>query len=404
MSKKNEDFFKEKKSWSKVKDSLLGGYLAPYMQKIIYTGRATVYVDCFAGKGLFEDGSYGSPIIAVKTINKCLVKSKKEFPNVSSYFIEKNYAKELKTNLAKFGISSENIINGKFENIINELLNKNQGKNIFLYIDPYGIKALNLKMFGRFASCCKFNSVELLINLNSFGFIREACRVLGVKFDVDSIMDDLIEYETTKLDKNQKSVEILNDIAGGDYWQEIIMQKNRGKITTVQAEAKFSDLYCKELMKYYNFVLNMPLRIKAGQQPKYRMVHATNHIDGCLLMVDNICGRWELMKDIQNNSQLTLFAEDIDNNYVDERILTDMFLKHMQSYTNRNGLNKILADFFMKNGPICAQKDLKKVIKNLHEKGMLIIEREPSFTKQGIPSTFMSESRKQRVFLKRRNI
>lgn len=43
MSQKNKDFFKKKKAWSKVKDELLGCYLKPYMQKILYT-KKTGYI------------------------------------------------------------------------------------------------------------------------------------------------------------------------------------------------------------------------------------------------------------------------------------------------------------------------------------------------------------------------
>ena len=51
MAKKNDDFFVEKKPWSKVKDELLGCYLKPYVAKILYTRKPLAYVDCFAGKG-----------------------------------------------------------------------------------------------------------------------------------------------------------------------------------------------------------------------------------------------------------------------------------------------------------------------------------------------------------------
>ena len=86
---------------------------------------------------------------------------------------------------------------------------------MFLYIDPYGIKALNHKFFDELAMSKKYNSVELLINLNSFGFIREGCRVLGVNFGDETVLEDLIEYESTKLEKNEKSIDLLNEIAGG---------------------------------------------------------------------------------------------------------------------------------------------------------------------------------------------
>ena len=50
MTKRNDDFFREKKAWSKVKDELLECYLTPYIAKILTTKKPLVYVDCFAGK------------------------------------------------------------------------------------------------------------------------------------------------------------------------------------------------------------------------------------------------------------------------------------------------------------------------------------------------------------------
>ena len=34
MSKRNADFFAEKKDWSRIKDTLLGAYLPVYFQKV----------------------------------------------------------------------------------------------------------------------------------------------------------------------------------------------------------------------------------------------------------------------------------------------------------------------------------------------------------------------------------
>lgn len=51
--------------------------------------------------------------------------------------------------------------------------------------------------------------------MNSFGFIREACNVMGMKFKVDDsgFFDDLVEYDPTILDGTDKSVKALNRIA-----------------------------------------------------------------------------------------------------------------------------------------------------------------------------------------------
>lgn len=267
MAKKNDDFFKEKKSWSEVKDALLGNYLKPYLQKILHTRKSIVYVDCFAGKGVFEDGQPGSPLIALQTMQDCLNHTAMSAWNIESYFIDLNYANDLKVNLREYpGIK---VISGKYEDEICGILEKKRGCNMFLYVDPYGIKALDCSLFDSFATH-GFNSIELLINMNSFGFIREGCRVLGVNLDNDDIFEDLVEYDSTRLSADKKSKSALDKIAGGDYWTHIIENKRRNKITAYDAEAQFADEYCKRLRQSYSYVLNMPLRIRPGQVPKYR--------------------------------------------------------------------------------------------------------------------------------------
>ena len=95
MSKKNDDFFKTKKSWSVVKDELLGCYLKPYFQKILHTRKPVYYVDGFAGKGKFDDGSLGSPLIAINTIDDVLLATSTSTPTIRICFIESEYVSEL---------------------------------------------------------------------------------------------------------------------------------------------------------------------------------------------------------------------------------------------------------------------------------------------------------------------
>ena len=93
MAKKNDDFFVEKKPWSKVKDELLGCYLKPYVAKILYTRKPLVYVDCFAGKGKFDDGNLGSPLIALDIFQQGLASTKLDGKaKIGAAFIDLNYA------------------------------------------------------------------------------------------------------------------------------------------------------------------------------------------------------------------------------------------------------------------------------------------------------------------------
>lgn len=397
MSKKNHDFFKEKKPWSEVKDELLGCYLKPYLQKILYTHHPVIYVDCFAGKGAFDDGKPGSPLIALQIMQECLSQTKVEGNSIKPYFIDLNYAEDLKRNLQAF--TDVNIVPGRYEDIILEILRSQNGSNVFLYVDPYGIKALNCSLFDSFADQ-DFYSVELLINMNSFGFIREGCRVLGVSFGEDELMKDLVEYDSTQLTSDEKSKEALNTIAGGNYWIEIIEKKRRGEITAYDAEGEFAEAYCKRLRKSYTYVLNMPLRIKPGQVPKYRMIHATNHPDGALIMVDNIFGRWELMQDIQNEGQQSLWDEDIENVIVNEDEIQAKVIEHISQFTSFTRMNPIMADFYCTYGVICRTKTVKDIFRKLEKGGKLEVRRTPSHTPTLRTTTFFSDEKKQKTELR----
>ena len=379
MSQKNKDFFKKKKAWSKVKDELLGCYLKPYMQKILYTKKPVIYVDCFAGKGKFEDGNPGSPIIALDIIEECLDNTFSNNRCIFPFFIELNYSNDLCNNLSSY--KNINIISGRYEEEILKLLEGKRECNVFLYIDPYGIKALDCNLFDSFAQNANFNSIELLINMNSFGFIREGCRVLNVEFKNEDILDDLVEYDTAQMSSDEKSQNDLCRIAGGDYWIQIINEYKKDVISVYDAEALFAEEYCKRLRQSYRYVLNMPLRIKQGQLPKYRMIHATNHSDGCILMADNICGRWELMRDIQTDGQQMLWSVNANNNeIVDEEEIRKKVVEHLCKIKINTRMNIILADFFTVYGVICPTKMIKKIYKDLEKNGKIVVTRTPPFT------------------------
>lgn len=400
MAKKNDDFFVEKKPWSKVKDELLGCYLKPYVAKILHTHKPLAYVDCFAGKGKFDDGNPGSPLIALEIFRQGLASTKLDGKaRIGAAFIDLNYASDLERNLSNYnGIK---IVSGAYEDTIEDLLNTKTGYNVFLYIDPYGIKALDCTKFDNFANG-QFNTIELLINMNSFGFIREACNAMGTKFKIDDVgfFDDLVEYDPTFLDATDKSIEALNRIAGGDYWENIIIEYKNGEIDGYAAEECFSEQYCQRLSESYKYVLNMPIRIHQNQHPKYRMIHATNHPSGCVMMADNICNRWELLKNIQNSGQLTLFQVDYNNQIIDEAKITDYVIELFSQFDSWVSLTEAQAIFFVKYGAICKSGEIAKVLKKLEENQWIEVIRNPSLTGTGKPSTFMTEGHGNTVSVK----
>ena len=130
------------------------------------------------------------------------------------------------------------------------------------------------------------------------------------------------------------------------------------------------------------------------------MIHATNHPDGCLLMVDNIWNRWQLWQTVQNNRQLSLIPEDPNNNFIDDTIIKNKAKEHFSSYNVMTSYNKALAEFYMRNGAICEKHKVAKVLKEFEKEGHISVLRNPAFTATGRPTTFMSESSNQKVHIK----
>lgn len=393
MSKNNDDFFSVKKPWSVIKDQLLACYLKPYFVKILTTQRPVFYVDCFSGKGMFDDGNPGSPIIALEIIAEALSKTSSNFPTINSCFIELNHYHDLQRNIAKF--ANTTVINGKYELVIEQLIKDKQSQNVFLYIDPYGVKSLHFSIFEKL-SRKNFYSIELLINLNTFGFIREACNAMNVKFDVEDI-SDIIDLDNTPKCSNQKSIDDLIEVAGGEYWKLIIERYKKGIIDGYEAEREFSGRYCAKLSKYFKYVLNMPIRLKMGQRPKYRMIHATNHAQGCVLMNNNMCKRWEALQDMQNQGQMSLFAEDVENKSVDKGAIQKEILEIMSSHRDYIDIDIFHAEFVSKYGVRFPTSDICKEIERLCNANKLEVKRYPETTEKGKPSKFWTTSRGKTV-------
>ena len=49
--------------WSVIKDQVLKNYMSPYLAKVSRLNRPILLIDAYAGPGVFDDGSSGSPLI-----------------------------------------------------------------------------------------------------------------------------------------------------------------------------------------------------------------------------------------------------------------------------------------------------------------------------------------------------
>lgn len=374
------DFFAKKRDWSKLKDQILDHYLAPYLAKITTTGRPTRIADCFAGKGRFDDGEPGSPIIIAQHVSAMLAHT--PAPDVKAVFIEPKYTAELQANLA--GAPGCEVIPGEYEQCVLRFLSGrvDRDRNYFFYVDPYGFKSLDFSHFARLKEV-GFQSLEMLINLNSTGFLREGCRLLNLARAVPDWADDL-DYET--YGKNTPAR--MDEVAGGDYWQVILAAFQAGTIDFHEAEEAFIAAYIERLGNHFKYVVNIPIKERSHHMPKYRLVFATDYHDGLFLMADEMHAAWRKLLNQEKGGQLYLFDEtELDalrGPPIQEKVFTELHLPM--------NLRDLLIRLIRKHGITHTTLEYKAAIKK--KEGVVFrLKRNPPKTPTGRPSLSMDHNK-----------
>ncbi|MDC7229091.1 MAG: three-Cys-motif partner protein TcmP [Sphaerochaetaceae bacterium] len=411
MGKVTCSFFNDKKDWSKAKDDLLKHYLNAYLVKLFCTGKPTIYLDCFAGAGKFgeEDTPYedkvdGSPLIALEAISKATAKSSVYKPTCVACFIEPCYPEMLKINIEKSFYSDVHyrLFAGTFPEeafmFLDNVFKHWQNPNLFCYLDPFGVKYLKMNALLQIKNH-PFNSIEFLINFNSFGFLRYACGVSAIR--ETELREAEVGSERETMDDNPKEDRLckLDAVMGTDAWRSIVEDYKQHIIDGYDAEMKLAELYKLQLKKVlgFRYVLSIPIRFNESNHPKYRMVYATNHEDGAVIMGDVMRGRQNYLYEQYSMSKsggcLGLFdREDLLNRPSVEESVVD-FLKGKGELTG----NEFFAGFYDEK---FLTAKLIDVLKKLEECNKITIRRDPENTKKKKPSRFYTEAKNQHLFIR----
>lgn len=408
----HDNFFQHKRAWSKIKDELLSCYLMPYFMKILKTGRDVLYIDGFAGQGKFDDGTKGSPLIAIDIMDAIMDNSHyKRNAGIRGYFIEQGmYVQTLEKNVYDSYEQCKNkcffevqVVAGDFNSKVIEIVSSNRNSSVFLYLDPYGYKSLPFSLNIKLAKL-ELPSFEMLINFNSFGFFRVACKAMKVQICKNDIDKYLMDIGTDEFNMPEyKLTNSLTNVVGGNYWIDIIKKYQRRNIDGYEAEQEITKGYIENLKKYYKFVLNMPIKTKAGNVPKYRMIHVSNHPDGCYLMAKNIQKRHDnLVYNVQCEPVNSLFPEfqtSEQGDIVSDQEIAEKLNDFISLLKNRISITVFIANFVCEYGILCDFKKIYDHLNLLETKDLIKVERVPAVTDSGKKSTFWVESFNKKVWI-----
>lgn len=245
---------------TKVKHEILKGYLGAWFPILSKWEGRLIYLDGFAGPGIYAEGDLGSPVIALQTaVNHVLLP---RFKEIKFLFIERDKARAQKlTEVLKerFPTLPQNIkysvYDAEFAPTFKEGLDEleKQGANLaptFAFLDPFGFSGLPMKLIGRLLKC---NKCEVLITFMA-GFVR--------RFN-DELRDDALNelYETEEWKK-------IREISDPD---------ERMKFLVHLYESQLKKLGTAEYIKSFGMV-------GPSGQIIYYLVFATKHLKGLEVM------------------------------------------------------------------------------------------------------------------------
>ena len=301
----------EHKIHTDVKHGILRQYLESWINVL---GKQKVYYfDCFAGRGIYADGSDGSPIIALKTISK-LKQNRTHIRDVVCTFIEKDksnhnnlcqvvYAEISRDSDAYNSITIEPPINDEFVNVASEITRKSNKLNpSFFFIDPFGFSGVPFQTIKDILSIPK---TEVFINF----MIRDVNRFLNSS-------------------NHQRSIEELFGI-------DDVMGLINSDYSNFDNETALLKLYRKQLHEKAGANFTYPFKVNADDklQTTYYLIHATNNLLGCEIMKGIMYnagtkGRFAYLGPAEGQMALANFS----NLSEFKSFLLDMFLGHTLSF------------------------------------------------------------------------
>lgn len=379
-------YFDKLQDHSEVKIEILNRYYIPWLRKINlgnYNSRKCIVIDGFAGKGIYDDGRLGSPLILIDgaiefadqltdrnedqaSITIVLVERKgKNFDTLVKNIEERYHISRSESNLAELSCTAVELVgypsirilvfNTGFEDFFTTLLDSVESNRTlipsFCFVDPFGFSNTPFELFERFL---KNEKSELLFNF----MFEEINRFI-------------------KSNKNQKLIGTYQKLFGiGDIED---LRNSIGETKARERKQIVIDFYSRQLLSNTEakFVLNFEFKKKG--RSKMFLIYATKNLHGLKTMKDVM---WKI-----DNTGAYLFddkanAKQIEFDFSGPELREEMRQKLASLiYDNFKSLTDVpmqaLEDFVLTETSFPTTNYFKQSLKILEKKGYINVDRKP---------------------------
>lgn len=266
-----DNFFERPQAAARLKHELLGRYLRVFVQKLGSTsaGKRVAFLDGYAGPGVYEDQTPGSPALALDVA--ALVSATDD---LLGFVVEANKAhfERLKA-LVEERRPDWHVFRGHVEDHLDEVLAKARGLPLFAFLDPFGLAVpldtITTKLLARSglwsAGAGPRAATEVLLNFSLSGLRRNAGHL-------DSQATDA-RYRAAR----RTILERVDRTLGGQWWRAIWQAQAPGR-----RDEALLDGYLQRLAAAPGgwSITAVPVADRWQGPPVYHLVHLTQHPDG----------------------------------------------------------------------------------------------------------------------------
>lgn len=340
------------KPHTKAKHQILEEYLKQWLPILGLTVPKIVYLDGFAGPGVYSAGEPGSPVIALKTATGHSLASR--FREIVFWFMEDNptRAETLKKTLkaqfpalpAKFHYT---VKTQEFAAGLNETLNEIEsgGGNLaptLAFIDPFGFSGIPMDLIKRML---RYDKCEVLITFMSSPILRF---------------------------HDERRERALDELYGTPDWRKVRDINDRGE------RVKFVvDLYVRQLEQAGTKFHRTFEMIGENNQLLYHLVFATTHIAGLEAMkkaMVKVDQRGTFKISDRTNPQQTFLLD-----YSTDAWIPAAAKAVHGEFTGQQKLITAVKKFVLKETPFLFKKE---ILKHMEKEGMIteVTGRKRNFT------------------------
>jgi three-Cys-motif partner protein len=282
----SKEFFQLRRAQAVFKHGILSRYPTVFAAKTGVGGRRVVFLDGYAGRGEYEDGSPGSPLLLARTAAKVA-----EFRNVTGVYVEKDgedYA-NLRQVMAACGRATDPVLPGDVQEHLPFILQLAAGAALFAFLDPFGTALDRAQLVGDLLGRPGRAPVEVLLHIS----ISTVARLGGLLRRRREQGVEVLEPS------DAKAIGHVDRFLGGQWWQEHFTPV-RGEADEEQATAaalRVAETYLAGVcIEARCRAVSMQIRRRPDHLPKYVLVLFTRHGDGMWYFADALgkAGReWE---------------------------------------------------------------------------------------------------------------